>query len=74
MMFEWLFGKKLQCGLCGSDRMGDRPGVVIYVTDEDERIKRQICTKCSDDLDQDAEDTAEALANPDPSKDDPDFA
>lgn len=54
-MFGWLFGEKTQCGLCGSTRMGDRPGIVrMFVEEFDEPIEREICSGCADQLDEDA--------------------
>jgi hypothetical protein len=61
-MFEWLFGKKVTCLLCGTDKMGDRPGIVQYnVSDIEEMLESKICTGCSDDLSDDADTTMREL-------------
>jgi hypothetical protein len=65
-MFEWLFGKKITCFLCGTDKMGDRPGLVRYLV-EDEVLEQKICTGCSDDLSDDCDRTMAELRK-DPKK------
>lgn len=55
MIFGWLFGKKTVCHSCGSDKMGDKPGLVkMFIADFEEPIEKEICTKCCDILDADA--------------------
>lgn len=66
-MFEWLFGKKILCMLCGTDKMGERPGIVKYFV-EGEMMETKICTDCSDDLSSEADETMRDLSR-DPQKD-----
>lgn len=60
--FKWLVGKKTICSMCGADKMGDRPGcVIMFHGDLEEPLEQEICTKCSDDLDQECDETMQDL-------------